>query len=450
MGYLVYFNVFKAKTIVKSPYNQRQNAFADVIIRGDILDSNGYVLAETVVDENGNETRRYPYGREFAHVIGIGHRSVPKSGVESIENFSLLTSDTFFLNKIKNDMSGVKNIGDTVVTTLDADLQQVARNALGSNKGAVVVMEPKTGKILSMVSAPDFDPNTAVANWDSLNNDSENSPLLNRATGGLYAPGSVFKVVTALEFMREKPGFEDYTYDCNGEISYEETTISCYNHHVHGHQDLRTSMANSCNASFANIGLSLDKTKYRETTEKLLFNKKLPGPFETSKSRFEVDADTGSSEIMMTAIGQGDTMVSPYHMALITSAIANDGVLMTPYVVDKITNHSGSEISKNVPKSYKKLMTKEEADYLQTYMEAVVSEGTATYLSGQSYSVAGKTGTAEYAKDDKSKSHSWFIGFSNVDDPDLVVSIAIEGSDGDSEAKAVPIARRIFDYYYYK
>ena len=450
MGYLVYFNVFKAKVIVKSPYNQRQNAFADRIIRGDILDSNGYVLAETIVDEDGNETRRYPYGSDFAHAIGIGHTSVPKSGIESAENFSLLTSDTFFVNKIINDMNGTKNMGDTVVTTLDADLQEVAINALGRNKGAVVVMEPKTGKILSMVSAPTFDPNSAAANWDSLNGDNENSPLLNRATQGLYAPGSVFKVVTALEFMREQPTFSDYTYDCNGEISYEETTISCYNHHVHGHQDLRSSMANSCNASFANIGLSLNKTGYRETAEKLLFNKKLPGPLESSKSRFVVDESTGSSEIMMTAIGQGDTMVSPYHMALITSAIANDGVLMTPYVVDKITNHRGSEISKNVPKSYKKLMTKEEADYLQTYMEAVVSEGTATYLSGQSYSVAGKTGTAEYSIDDKSKSHSWFIGFSNVDNPDIALCVVIEGSDGDSEAKAVPIARAIFDYYYSK
>ena len=450
MGYLVYFNVFKAKTIVKSPYNQRQNAFADTIIRGDILDANGYVLAETVIDEEGNETRHYPYGREFAHVLGIGHRSVPKSGIESAENFSLLTSDTFFVNKIINDINGKKNIGDTVVTTLDADLQEVSRDALGKNRGAVVVMEPKTGKILSMVSAPDYDPNSAAADWDQLNADETNSPLLNRATQGLYAPGSVFKVVTALEFIREQPAFEDYTYDCTGEISFEETTISCYNHHVHGHQDLRSSMANSCNASFANIGLSLNKEKYRETAEKLLFNKKLPGPFESSKSRFEVDDSTGSSEIMMTAIGQGNTMVSPYHMALITSAIANDGVLMTPYVVDRITNNSGSEISKNVPKSYKKLMTKEEADHLQEYMEAVVQEGTATYLSGQSYSVAGKTGTAEYSTDDKSKSHSWFIGFSNVDDPDIVVSIAIEGSDGDSEAKAVPIARSIFDYYYSK
>ena len=446
MGYIVYFNVFKAKTVVKSPYNLRQNAFSDRVIRGDILDSNGYILAETIVDEEGNETRNYPYGRTFAHVVGMGYPDLPKSGIEVAENFNLLTSDTFFVNKIINDMNGKKNLGDTVITTLDADLQEACITALGWNKGAVVVMEPKTGKILAMVSAPDFDPNEAPYNYDELNYDEENSPLLNRATQGLYAPGSIFKVVTTLEFMRENPSYYDYEYECDGEITNEDTTIECYNHNVHGYQDLRSSLANSCNSSFANIGLSLDKTLYRQTAEKLLFNKNLPGPFESSKSLFQVEDSTDSAEMMMTAIGQGRTMVSPYHMALISSAIANDGVLMTPYIVDKVTNNRGSEISRNVPKSYKKLMSKEEADQLTEYMEAVVTEGTASYLSGQSYYAAGKTGTAEYSTDDDSKSHSWFMGFSGIEEWDVAISVVIEGSDG--EASAVPVVRSILDYYY--
>ena len=444
---MVYFNIFKAKTVVKSPYNQRQNAFADKVIRGDILDSNGYILAETIVDEEGNETRNYPYGRTFAHVIGLGYQDLPKSGIEVSENFSLLTSDTFFVNKLINDLKGRKNMGDTVVTSLDADLQEACIEALGWNKGAVVVMEPKTGRILAMVSAPDFDPNEVPYNYDELIADEENSPLFNRATQGLYAPGSIFKVVTALEYMREESGYYDYEYDCEGEISYDETTIECYNHTVHGYEDLTSSMANSCNASFANIGLSLDMNLFAETTEKLLFNKKLPGPFESSKSLFQADSSVDSAEVMMTAIGQGHTMVSPYHMALLTCAIANDGMLMTPYVVDKITNNKGAEISKNVPKSYKRLMSKEEANKLTEYMEAVVTEGTATYLSGQDYTVCGKTGTAEYSTDDDSKSHSWFMGYTGVYDPDIAISVVIEGSDG--EASAVPVVRSILDSYYY-
>ena len=323
-----------------------------------------------------------------------------------------------------------------------------AYDALADNKGAVVVLEPATGKILAMVSKPTFDPNQIETEWDYLNSDSDNSPLLNRVTQGAYAPGSTFKIVTALEFMRENPDYANYTYDCQGAITWGDTTIHCFASTVHGLEDLRSSFANSCNSSFANIGLSLNKTSYRQTAEELLFNKKLPSVLDYSKSSFAVDENTGEAEIMMTAMGQGNTLVSPYHMALITSAVANGGTLMRPYLVDKVTNHTGNEISKNVPKSYKKLMTSDEAAQLKEYMRAVVEEGTGMDLNYGSYTVAGKTGTAEYSMDDGEKTHSWFVGFTNVDNPELVISVIIEGYDGNSGAKAVPIAKQILDSYY--
>lgn len=156
-----------------------------------------------------------------------------------------------------------KNIGDNVVTTLDVDLQSAAYNALGDNKGAVVIMEPSTGKVLAMVSKPSFDPNSVAANWDALNSD-ENSVLLNRATQGLYAPGSTFKIVTTLEYMREHPDdYNSYSYNCTGSITYGDTTIPCANHAVHGAEDLASSFANSCNSSFCNIGMSLDVKNIR-------------------------------------------------------------------------------------------------------------------------------------------------------------------------------------------
>ena len=154
--------------------------------------------SETVVADDGTETRNYPYGSVFAHVIGYSDTELGKTGLESVENFELLTSNAFFVEKIQNEFRGEKNIGDTVVTTLDADLQQAAYDALGDNKGAVIVMEADTGKILAMVSKPTFDPNEIRSDWESLNSDEENSPLLNRATNGSYAPGSSFKVVTTL------------------------------------------------------------------------------------------------------------------------------------------------------------------------------------------------------------------------------------------------------------
>ena len=448
MGYLVYFTIARADTFVNSPYNQRQDAFAKKVVRGDITDKNGNVLAQTDVAEDGTETRVYPYGSLFAHVIGYSDAELGKTGLESVENFELLTSNAFFVEKIQNEFNGTKNQGDTVVTTLDADLQQAAYDALGNNKGAVVVLEADTGKILTMVSKPDYDPNNLAAGWETLNTDEENSPLLNRATNGSYAPGSVFKIITTLAYMRQNGDYPSYTYDCTGSITMEDTTIPCFNNTVHGFEDLRSSFANSCNSSFANIGLSLDLSKYKETAEDLLFNSALPGVLDYTKSSFVLDEGAPVSEIMMTAMGQGRTTVSPYHMALITQAVANGGTLMEPYLVEQVTNYTGTEVRRNVPKSYRRIMTSEEAAQLREYMAAVVSEGTGSVLSGRSYTVAGKTGTAEYSLVDGEKTHSWFVGFTNVDNPELVISVITEGSDGSAGGKAVNIAGEILDSYY--
>lgn len=448
MIYIVYFTIARAGSFVNSPYNKRQDLFAETVVRGDIVDRNGNVLAETVVADDGTETRNYPYGSVFAHVIGYSDTELGKTGLESVENFELLTSNAFFVEKIQNEFRGEKNIGDTVVTTLDADLQQAAYDALGDNKGAVIVMEADTGKILAMVSKPTFDPNEIRSDWESLNSDEENSPLLNRATNGSYAPGSSFKVVTTLAFMRQNSNYADYTYDCTGKITVGDTTIHCAGGSVHGHEDLESSLANSCNASFSNIGLSLNIPEYRKTAEDLLFNKPLPSVLDYTKSSFTLTEDSSSAEIMMTAMGQGNTMVSPYHMALITQAIANGGTMMEPYLVDSVTNYTGSEVRKNVPKSYKRVMTSEEAAQLKEYMTAVVEEGTASVLSGKPYTVAGKTGTAEYSMSDKDRTHSWFIGFTNVDNPELVISVITEGSDGSTSGRAVSLAGQILDSYY--
>lgn len=147
----------------------------------------------------------------------------------------------------------------------------------------------------------------------------------------------------------------------------------------------------------------------------------------------------------MTAMGQGQTQVSPYHMALITASIANGGVLMKPYLVDKITNHSGKVIEKQMPKEYRTLMTPEEAAKLKEYMTAVTSYGTASVFAGAGYTAAGKTGTAEYSNDQE-KTHSWFIGMCDVDQPQLAISVIIEASDG--SISGTQVAKQVFDAYY--
>jgi len=443
MGYLVYFNVVRSQDIINSAYNTRQDSFADRVVRGSILDKDGKVLAKTNVAADGTETREYPYGRMYAHVVG--YASNGKSGLESVTNFNLLTSNAFILERMKNELQSQKNQGDNVVTTLDTALQEAAYNALGSNKGAVVVMEPSTGKILAMVSKSDFDPNMVAAEWESIST-SEDSVLLNRATQGLYAPGSTFKVVTTLEFMRENSNYTDYSYDCTGSITHQGVTIKCSNGNVHGQVDLEQSLGYSCNASYSNIGLQIDISKFQETTKSLLFNTRLPNVLAGSKSSFSLTKSDSDAEVMMTSIGQGKLQVSPYHMALITSAIANGGTLMEPYLVDSITNYTGIQVEKNIPKAYKELLTAEESAQLIKYMQAVTEYGTASSLSGRGYSVAGKTGTAEYSSD-KSKHHSWFIGFTNVDNPDIAVSVVVENAN-QTGTSAAYIAGKVFDTYY--
>lgn len=448
IGYLVYFNLTKAKDIVNSPYNKRQELLSKRVIRGDIQDASGNVLAGSTVQEDGSVLRTYPYGDLFAHVVGYSTKDAGNTGLEASENFPLLTSDTFFAEKIKNELQGKPNTGDTIVTSLDTDLQQYAYDALGDNKGAIVIMDSATGKILSLVSKPSFDPNTLLDNWDSLNTDEENTPLINRATQGSYAPGSTFKLVTTLAFMRQNPDYDNYSYNCEGEISGDGITVQCFDHIAHGQEDLRQSLANSCNSSFANIGLQLDRDTYKKTAEDLLFNKTLPDILPYTKSSFTLDKKSPDSEAMITAMGQGKTTVSPYHMALIVQSVANGGTLMNPYLVTEITNHDGQVIKKFVPKSYGKLMEAEEAAVLKSYMQSVVSDGTASLFNGASYTVAGKTGTAEYSLSDGEKTHSWFVGMTNVDNPELIISIIVEGYDGKAESKAVPIAKQILDYYY--
>lgn len=427
---------------MRSPYNQRQDNLADKIVRGKILDTNGKVLAETTTSDSGKESREYPYGSMFAHVVG--YTAQGKTGLESVENSALLTSNAFFLEKLQKEFQGSKNIGDNVVTTLDVDLQEAAYDALGDEKGAVMVIEPGTGKVRAMVSKPDFDPNTVADDWEELNED-EDGVLVNRVTQGQYAPGSSFKIVTTLEFMRENPSYDDYSYDCNGKIEAGNNTIHCFNGRVHGDVDLRDSLAYSCNTSYCKIGSELDVSEFQNTAKQLLFNSKLPSELPYKKSSFVLGKDAGVAERMMTSMGQGKTQVSPYHMALLTSAIANDGVLMKPYLVEAVTNYTGTIIDKNESESYKELMTSQEARQLKDYMGSVTDYGTASVFSGAGYTTAGKTGTAEYSSD-KEKDHSWFVGMSNVDDPDLVVCVVIEASDGTS--KAVNVAKEVFDSYY--
>lgn len=443
IGYFVYFQTMVSSNVITSPYNKRQDTFADRVIRGDIVTGDGMVIATTDVAADGTEKRVYPYDSLFAHAVG--YASHGKTGIELLANYQLLSSHAYFLERFMNEVREEKNMGDTVVTTLNFDLQKTAYDALGSHKGTVIALEPSTGKVLAMVSKPDYDPNEIDANWKEVSGSSE-SVLVNRATQGLYPPGSTFKIVTLLEYMREGNDLENWSFECNGSFTENDVTINCYHGKSHGEVDLKTAFAKSCNGAFAKMGLELDNTEMMRTCNKLLFNTEIPLEIPSKKSSIQLKKDDTTGTIMQTAIGQATTEVTPMHMALITSAIANGGNLMKPYFIESVENYTGERVKKYLPSSYGKLMSAREAAVLTEYMTETVLSGTATALQSEVYSAAGKTGTAEYTSD-KSKSHAWFVGFSNVESPDLVVCVLVESAGSGSEY-AVPIAKKMFDAYY--
>lgn len=446
LGYFTYFVTFKSKDVINNTYNKRQDLLSEQIVRGDILSADGKVLAYTKTDEEGKETRIYPYSNMFSHIVGRVNKG--KTGLESSENFLLLSSNENGIKKIYNELTGDKNIGDNIITTLDASLQEVAYKALGNNKGAVVVMEPSSGKILAMVSKPDYDPNDINALWDELVDDSDNnSALINRATQGVYPPGSIFKILTTLEYIRENKDYESYVYDCVGKGIFNSVTINCYNQKAHGHETLIQSFAKSCNSSYANIGTTLDMNSFKKLCESFLFNSALPTNLVYNKSSFVLDGNSDKSEIPQTVIGQGKTGITPLHSALIVSAIANGGVMMKPYVVDRVENVNNTVIKKYLPELYKTVMTANEATTLTTFMTEVVQNGTASALKNKDYEVAGKTGSAEY--ETGKPAHAWFVGFAPATNPEIVVSVIVE-SVGTGSEYAVPVASKIFDAYYNK
>ncbi len=449
--YLVYFNVIRADSINSNAYNTKQSAKENMIIRGAIYSADGQPLAITNVDAGGNESRVYPYYQTFSHVVGYATNG--RSGIESVYNDELLTCSSSILQQIEDSAQNVKVRGDSLYLTLNTSLQRAAYDALGNYgyNGAVVVLEPDTGKILAMVSRPGFDPNTISQDWDILVSDEANSPLLNRATQGLYPPGSTFKVLTTLAYIRENPDdYQNFTFNCQGLVSMGDVNITCYGGSVHGSETLEQAFMNSCNGAFATIGTELEYDAYRDICEDFFFNDSIDLVLPTSESQFELESGSSVGEQMTTAIGQGDTLATPLQMAMVAAAVANNGTIMKPYLLDYIATYDGDVVREYNPSSYRTVMSSAEAEILAGYMTSTAQSGTASALSGNGYTVAGKTGSAEYEIDGSENmgTHSWFIGYSNVEDPDIAIAVIAENG-GSGSSTAVPIAKYIFDAYYY-
>lgn len=434
LGYLGKLVMIDRAEISSNSYNIRMRNDEAGIQRGDILDADGEVLATSVWQEDGSYLREYPRARMAAHVTG--YSSVGKTGVEAAANFTLMSVHQELLQRLQGIIEGRDPKGNDVVLTIDMDIQSIAGDLLGSAKGAVVVMEPSTGRVLAMQAYPDFDPNTVAADWEYLTADEE-SPLVNRATQGLYPPGSTFKIITALAAMEYMPDWQTFTVNCSGEASFENKVIHCYNNKAHGTVDMQEAMAESCNCYFAALAQKIGAENLSTVMKRCGILSEYQFDLAYSQSVMHLNKDSTESELVETAIGQGRTSASVLYMAMLISAVANDGIMMRPYVIDHVQYANGEAGTTTVPEKLLQICTSEEADTLNTMLISVVDSGTGTAARNSGVTVAGKTGTAENAT---GKDHSWFVGYAPAEDPKVAIAVLIENSD---YGKATPIAGKV-------
>ena len=447
VGYLTYIQVFKSKEIVQNTYNRRQYQADENTVRGKILDRKGIVLAYN--EEKDNEQQRiYPYSSLYSHVIGYNSKVYGKSLLEASYNNYLLGLDeytkVFGLFKSSNQD---KKEGNNLSLTIDHELQKLGRELLGNRNGAVVAINPKTGEILALVSKPDFDTNEEMLakGWKVMV-ESQESPFLARATQGLYTPGSTFKVVTAAAIIEN--GLEGQKFKDKGAITIDGKEISNSGRKANGEIDLKKALAVSSNVMFAQLGVKLGQEKLEDMFRRVGFGTDIAFDIPVSKSQFRYQK-MEPNDMAAAAIGQGKILVSPFHMAMITSGIANNGVIMKPFLVSSITSPTGKEIKGFKKEEFKQIMEPVTAAKVKNMMQEVVDNGTGKKAAIKGIKVAGKTGTAEneLTHQKKDKEHAWFIGFAPVENPQIAVAVVLEYSGSSGGLIAAPIAQKIMDKY---
>lgn len=439
--YLSAFQIFKSASLKKNPYNKRLWANEDKVLRGSILDRNGNILAYSNREEGKNE-RIYNYGNLYSHIIGYSYREYGKAGLEHEYNNVLLdvkNSETY--NDIKNIVLP-SSTGNDLVLTIDHGMQEKTRKLLTGHKGAIVTMNPTTGEIYSMVSMPDFDTNMLNDNWQSII-ENKDSPFLNRATQGLYTPGSTFKIVTTAAFLDNGVNEENLNYTCKGNTVIDGYKISDYGGIAHGNVDLKRAFINSCNTFYAEKISNISQNQFIETAEKFMINKDIKFDLNVKNSVFKRDENMQSTKLSASAIGQGDLLLTPLNLAMISSSIANNGRMMKPFLVKEIKNSKGSIIKDYKSEELSQVLSFEDAQKIQEMMRGVVSEGTGKSASIKNVKVAGKTGTAENSSN---KTHSLFVGYAPYDNPKIAVAVVLEEEGLTGGKAAAPIARDLLIY----
>ena len=453
---------FQADELADQPNNRRTLLANYGRDRGAILVDTVQIAKSTAVDDELKYLRTYPRGQLYSHITGYYSFVYGAGGGVEGASDGLLSgsSDALFYRRLGDLVTGKQPTGVSLELTIDARAQQAAAQGLGDQRGAVVALDPRTGAILAMVSHPQYDPNSLTShdidqvqkNWTSLSKN-PGRPLLNRAIAGdLYPPGSTFKVITAAAALSSGKADEHSSVESGAALRLPGTTAVLRNSGggacSGGSADLTTALARSCNTAFGKLGMDVGGDALRSQAEKFGFGKSLSIPMNVTSSG--VGPTPGEPQEAFAAIGQQDVRVTPLQMAMVAAGIANDGVVMMPYLIDQTRGADLQVLERTEPKELDRAVSQDVADALTRMMEKVVTDGTGTRAQIGGVAVAGKSGTAEHGYDRgvKRPPHAWFIAFAPADDPKVAVAVVVEdGGDAGSEAAggkvSAPIARDV-------
>ncbi len=438
------------------------------IRRGLIYSADGKLLAARRAQKVDGQTyyfRRYPSGPLAAQVVGYSTQSRSRAGLErSLDDY--LTASNSHLNTVLrrtlDSLKGTTVTGNNLVLTIDSKAQQAALDALDGNCGAVVALDPRTGAVLVMASSPSYDPNLVERHFGEIArrarnvNCSPGAPLVNRATAGLYTPGSTFKVVTAAAALDSGKFTPESSFDDPGYcIEYGKKVSNFADQsgpEVFGRVSLSTALQHSINAVFCEIGKAIGPLTILDYARRFGFYD--DPPLETPSSERSPSGlydhgrvfrphDPNQVDPGRLAFGQERLQVTPLQMAMVAAGIANDGVVMQPYVVQKITAPDGSTIVRHEPKVRSRAISPQTANELTTMMESVVTGGTGTAARIPGVAVAGKTGTAETGVPGVNTTS--FIAFAPADAPRVAVAVFLENQHGVGGQTAAPIARTVME-----
>ncbi|MFH8348182.1 penicillin-binding transpeptidase domain-containing protein [Streptomyces sp. NPDC018045] len=451
--------VFEADGYDDNQANRRSALIRYGQPRGDILVSGEPVTGSRDSGGRLRYERTYAEGPKYAPVTGYASQIYGTTLLENAEDDVLSGTDPRLARfPLWTDISREQQPGGDVVTTVDAAVQQAAFEELGGKKGAVAAVQPRTGKILALVSTPSYDPGalagtgqSVVSTWSRLNG-SDGQPMINRALKQTYPPGSTFKVVTAAAALdHHKVTDIDADTDTPSPYTLPGTSTRLTNEAGGcANASLRRAFEISCNTVFAHLGVDVGLGGMVGTAENFGFNDpELKVPSTAARSVFDTDMD--AAQVALSAIGQYDTTATPLQMAMVAAAVANDGVVKSPYLVDKLTDAHGRTVSTTRPKTLHRAMSRGTARHLKEMMTGVVTRGTGTGAAIDGATVGGKTGTAQHGVDNKGTPYAWFVSWAQkdgADDPAVAVAVVVEDAaahraDISGGGSAAPIARAV-------